>query len=141
MKTVSHKSVCLLENALNKRGLRSTPQRTHVFQTLLERTDHPTADEIYLYAKKSMSNISLATVYNCLETLVECNLVKQVNLDRASSRYCPNLEEHAHFHCKDTGAVHDIELPAHILSKLAEILPQGYQAQSIELTFSGTIQH
>lgn len=118
-------------------GLRSTPQRAVVFQTLLEKRDHPTADEIFARVKAQLPTISLATVYNCLETLVTCGLIKQVNFERSPTRYCPNIHEHAHFHDDSTGRVHDISLPADVLSRLREILPVGFEANAIELTFRG----
>src|SRR5688572_2069768 len=92
-----------LESALTKIGSKSTKQREHVFAMLLTQRDHPTAEEVYTRLKDTIdaeSSISLATVYNCLETLVACGLVKQVNIEREPNRYCPNLAEHAHFHCK-----------------------------------------
>ena len=59
-------------------GFRLTPQRQHVYQVLLDRPDHPTAEEVFLRAKETRPEISLATVYNCLDALVRCRLVKQV---------------------------------------------------------------
>jgi Fur family peroxide stress response transcriptional regulator len=58
-----------------------------------------------------LPTISLATVYNCLEALVQCNLIRQVNFDRGPTRYCPNLHPHAHFHDEVTGSTYDIDLP------------------------------
>jgi Fur family peroxide stress response transcriptional regulator len=91
-----------------KRGFRFTKQRREVYQALLEKRDHPTAIEVYSRVKARMPSISLATVYNCLETLTECGLAKHVSIDRAPSRYCPNLEEHGHFYCEQCGAVLDV---------------------------------
>ena len=71
-----------LDHALEHSGQRSTKQREHIFSVILEKRDHPTADEVYARAKGEMPTISLATVYNCLETLVESGLVKQVNFER-----------------------------------------------------------
>ncbi|HAV12834.1 MAG TPA: transcriptional repressor, partial [Opitutae bacterium] len=86
-----------LDKALEHSGQRSTKQREHIFSVLLEKRDHPTADEVYARAKSDMPTISLATVYNCLETLVETSLIRQVNFEREPTRYCPNLTQHAHF--------------------------------------------
>lgn len=58
--------------------------------------------------QKKLPGISLATVYNCLETLAECGLVRAVNHDRQPSRYCANLDPHAHFFCEQCGAVVDV---------------------------------
>ena len=127
----------VLDEALVRTGLRSTRQREHVFAVLLDKRDHPTADEVYARARHTMSAISLATVYNCLETLVTCGLVRQVNLEREPSRYCPNLKEHAHFHDRRTGRVYDVEVPADFISKLKQVLPDGYEVEHIDLSFQG----
>jgi Fe2+ or Zn2+ uptake regulation protein len=92
--------------------LRLTPQRRQVYDVLLEKRDHPTVQEVFARAKTHMPSISLATVYNCLEALTQVGLVKQVNLDRSPSRYCPNQKDHAHFHCDSCGYVSDIDLDA-----------------------------
>ena len=88
----------VLSERLKSCDVRPTPQREVVLKVILEKRDHPTADEIFARVKALMPTISLATVYNCLETLVGCGIVRQVNLERAPTRYCPNLHEHAHFH-------------------------------------------
>ncbi|MFA6959147.1 MAG: transcriptional repressor [Opitutaceae bacterium] len=128
-----------LAQTLADSGLRNTPQRELVYDALLTRRDHPTADEVYARVKTQLPGISLATVYNCLETLVQCHLVRAVNFERAPTRYCPNLKPHAHFHDESTGATHDIELPPDLLSQIESILPPGYSADAIELTFRGKL--
>ena len=127
----------LLENALERSGLRATKQREQVFSVLLNKRDHPTAEEIYARARREMPSISLATVYNCLETLTESGLIRAVNFEREPTRYCPNLTQHAHFYCKATGEVIDIELNENILSELKAALPQGYRAEQIDIAFNG----
>jgi len=126
-----------LSQRLADSGLRSTPQREVIYSVLLEKRDHPTADEVYARVKTELPTISLATVYNCLETLVQCDLVRAVNFERGPTRYCPNLRPHAHFHDESTGRTHDIDLPPTVLTELNRILPQGFDAKSIEITFRG----
>jgi Fur family peroxide stress response transcriptional regulator len=127
----------LLARKLADSGLRSTPQREVVFNVLLKKRDHPTADEVYARVRSELPSISLATVYNCLETLVQCNLVRAVNFERGPTRYCPNLRPHAHFHDEQTGATHDIDLPPNLLEKVNAVLPRGYDASSVEIIFRG----
>ncbi len=126
-----------LAQKLSNSGLRNTPQREVVYDALLTRRDHPTADEVFARVKTQLPGISLATVYNCLETLVQCDLVRAVNFERGPTRYCPNLHPHAHFHDETTGATHDIELPSALLAKIKAILPPGYLAKTVEITFHG----
>ena len=126
-----------LTQRLADSGLRSTPQREVVYNVLLKKRDHPTADEVFSRVKSELPTISLATVYNCLETLVQCDLVRAVNFERAPTRYCPNLQPHAHFHDEQTGATHDIDLPPELLEKVSAILPPGYDAKSVDIIFQG----
>jgi len=134
-------SATLQSDALAQRladsGLRATPQREVVYSVLLKKRDHPTADEVFARVKSERPSISLATVYNCLDTLVACDLVRAVNFERGPTRYCPNLRPHAHFHDEKTGETHDIDLPPGILEKVRAILPRGYEASSVEIVFRG----
>jgi Fur family transcriptional regulator, peroxide stress response regulator len=127
----------LLNEKLEQSGLRATRQRELIYDLLLDQRDHPTADEVFARAKAAMPTISLATVYNCLETLVQCGLVRQVNLDREPTRFCPNLKDHAHFHDESTGRVYDVDLDTGSLESLRGLLPSGFEASSVEITFRG----
>lgn len=130
-----HAALC---EKLKACDVRPTPQREVVLKVILEKRDHPTADEIFARVKALMPSISLATVYNCLEALVQGGLVRQVNLERAPTRYCPNLHQHAHFHDEQSGKIHDVDLPADLMARLHEVLPAGFDARSIDLTFRGS---
>ena len=126
-----------LAQKLAHSGLRNTPQREVVYSALLTRRDHPTADEVYARVRSDLPSISLATVYNCLETLVQCDLVRAVNFERGPTRYCPNLAPHAHFHDEATGATFDIDLPPDLLGKIKDVLPPGYDADAVDIIFRG----
>ena len=126
-----------LSEQLKARDVRPTPQREVVLKVVLDKRDHPTADEVFARVKSTMPAISLATVYNCLDTLVQCGLVRQVNFERGPTRYCPNLHPHAHFYDEQTGSTYDIDLPATILDKVKAILPPDYDASSVEIIFRG----
>jgi Fur family peroxide stress response transcriptional regulator len=126
------------EETISHSGHRLTPQRREVYNVLLEDRDHPTATEVFIRAKKRIPAISLATVYNCLETLVECGLAKQVNVEREATRYCPNLSEHGHFVCDSCGIVSDVPVAkggslTHFLK-----LPSGFNVNHSEITLRGT---
>ena len=118
-------------------GFRLTKQRREVYETLLETRDHPSAVQLFNRVQQKMPTISLATVYNCLETLTQCGLVQQVNFDRSPSRFCPNTQQHAHFVCSQCGGVHDVDLPdAAELSRLCR-LPEGYVVNHHEFSLRG----
>jgi Fe2+/Zn2+ uptake regulation proteins len=126
------------EETISHNGHRLTPQRREVYDVLLSERDHPTATEVFLRAKKRMPSISLATVYNCLETLVSCGLAKQVNVERNATRYCPNVQDHGHLHCVSCGRVVDIPFaPGKRLDRLLTV-PPGVKVIHSEITLHGT---
>jgi len=118
-------------------GLRMTKQRKLVYDVLLDERDHPTATEVFLRSKELMSSISLATVYNCLETLSAAGLVKQVNVGRDASRYCPNLDPHAHFICAKCEEVFDIGLKINEDVEAVWALPEGTRIDHMEVAMKG----
>lgn len=124
-------------------GLRLTPQRHHVYEVLMEKRDHPTATEVFLRVQKKMPSISLATVYNCLETMVGNGLVKAVHVDREPTRFCANLREHGHFHCTACGHITDIEFSHPRVSTQSAAatggwsLPVGYLITQQDVTLRG----
>ena len=125
------------EETISHSGHRLTPQRREVYGVLIAERDHPTATEVFIRAKQKIPGISLATVYNCLETLVDCGLVKQVNVEREATRYCPNLQEHGHFVCERCGTVHDVPLAGSSKTKKIWQLPEAFTVTHSEITLRG----
>ena len=96
------------DETISQKGFRFTEQRRAVYDAVMGKRDHPTAVEVFMRVKNKVPTISLATVYNCLETLASCGLVRHVNHEREPSRYCANLDEHAHLFCSKCGSVTDL---------------------------------
>ena len=115
-------------------GFRFTSQRRHVYDVLLQKLDHPTAEDVFIRVKRRMPDISHATVYNCLDALVECGLVRQVQLQRGAARFCPNMEEHCHYYCDQCGAVFDVALPADAASMPR---PKGFKVDHYDIAAHG----
>jgi len=132
--TSVEKKISRINERLATSGLRFTPQRERVYHVLLEERDHPTAEQVFMRTKKVMPDISMATVYNCLDALVKCGLVKQVNLDRGATRFCPNMHEHCHFYCESCGGVYDIDLTR---QRPQVPMPRGFKATQLELSIRG----
>lgn len=121
-------------------GLRLTRQRQEVYNVLMEKRDHPTANQVFTRVRERIPSISLATVYNCLDALVKHRLVRQVNFDREPSRFCPNLVEHGHFSDMETGAIYDITFKKGISLNDVMELPPGACVSELEFTLRGTVK-
>ena len=127
----------LLREALEANGQRFTDQRAAVYRFLLSTTDHPSADEVFTAVRADIADISLATVYKALETLVTCNLAVKLSYGDDSARYDARTDDHYHSRCLKCGQVRDVpgESPAHLpqIQVGAGFRVQGYRVEVIGL--------
>jgi Fur family transcriptional regulator, peroxide stress response regulator len=98
----------LLREALEAHGQRFTEQRSAVYRYLMSTDTHPTADDVFTRVRGEIPDISLATVYKSLETLVHCGLAMKLTYGDGSARYDGRTDPHPHARCLDCGAVIDV---------------------------------
>lgn len=99
-----------LTEAFRARGLKVTPQRQLLFRLLSDNVTHPTAEVLFAMASEQMPGISLRTVYQTLNDLVEMGELQQLDLGTGSSRFDPNTGDHHHLVCSACGAVRDVRV-------------------------------
>lgn len=104
----------VLRHALEAGGQRYTEQRAAVFRFLRGTDTHPTADDVFTNVRREIPDISLATVYKSLETLVGCGLAVKLSYGDGSARYDGRTEPHHHARCTVCGAV--VDVPGHVPS-------------------------
>ncbi|MFA5092828.1 MAG: Fur family transcriptional regulator [Candidatus Omnitrophota bacterium] len=80
-------------------NLKITPQRTIVFDALVNDKGHPTADIIFQRVRKKISNISFDTVSRTLVSFVEMGLLKVVEGYGRPKRFDTDIDSHHHFQC------------------------------------------
>jgi Fur family transcriptional regulator, peroxide stress response regulator len=98
-----------ITNIFREKKLKLTPQRIAVYKYLQSTKEHPSAETIYKALQPSYPTMSLATVYKALKTLVEVNLVQEINVGEGNFRYDGNVCPHSHVQCVHCGKVDDIE--------------------------------
>lgn len=98
----------LLRSALESNGQRYTEQRAAVYRCLIATETHPTADDVFTSVRRDLPDISLATVYKALETLVGCGLAVKLTYGDGSARYDGRTDPHHHARCLVCGAVLDV---------------------------------
>ncbi|MGD1901003.1 MAG: Fur family transcriptional regulator [Geitlerinemataceae cyanobacterium] len=121
--------------ALKGRKLRVTPQRFAVYANLLDRTDHPTAEQILDDLNRDAPTSSQATVYSSLQALREVGLVREVLLEEGIRRYDANVAPHHHFRCEACGTIEDIAWDE-IHVSVGRLRP-GLQVERYEVTVHG----
>ncbi|MDD2569196.1 MAG: transcriptional repressor [Clostridia bacterium] len=90
---------------------RMTKQRRVIKEILCSTKSHPTAEAIYVEARKRLPDISLGTVYRNLQVLLDENAIIELNYGKGFSRFDGNTIPHYHFVCQDCGRVYDVDAP------------------------------
>ena len=127
-----------LRTALEANGQRFTEQRAAVYRFLHHTDKHPSADDVFTSVRDVIPDISLATVYKSLETLVSCGLAAKLTYGDGSARYDGRTDPHPHARCLSCGKVRD--LPAHLnadaVTRIGDIpgfAVEGYRVEVVGL--------
>lgn len=124
-----------LVDEFRAQGRKITPQRRAVFDSLFGDSEHPTADKIHRRVCETMPSVSLRTVYQVLNDLVEMDEVRAVAVDDGPVRFDPNSSPHDHFVCRVCGAITDVT--ASEVAPLADPPVKGYEVEVTEVVFRG----
>lgn len=90
-------------------GLRWTLRRERVYAALAMSRSHPTADALHELVGHEDRGLSLATVYNALDALVEHGLARRLSVGGGPQRFDADMSEHAHVTTPEGGIA---DLPA-----------------------------
>jgi len=96
-----------LPSKLVSKGLKVTPQRISILETVHRLNNHPTAENIIDEVRRKHPNIATGTVYKVLETLVEKNIIKKVKTDKDTMRYDGIIDSHHHLYCSTCDLIED----------------------------------
>lgn len=88
---------------LEKKALRKTNERFSILEEIYSRTDHFDAEALFHDLKKKRLNVSRATVYNTLDLLVHCDLIRRHQFGKNLAQYEKSYgyKQHDHIICVD----------------------------------------
>ncbi|CAN5269664.1 Fur family transcriptional regulator [soil metagenome] len=94
---------------LREAGLRVTNQRISVLDTLTERDDAVTAQDLYLEFRHQGEGIGLSTVYRTLTSLVEAGLLDTFQRGGEQAFRACSPKHHHHLVCSNCNQVTELE--------------------------------
>ncbi|RAJ97692.1 Fur family ferric uptake transcriptional regulator [Larkinella arboricola] len=131
-----------LEEYLLKKGLRRSLERFAILEEVYSRDDHFDAEDLYQAMHQRSFAVSRATVYNTLDVLVDCGLVRKNQFgdeDNTKSRFEKGLgrQQHAHLICVNCHRVIEFCDPRLQLIKTTVGDTMQFQVESHSLVFYG----
>lgn len=99
---------------------------------------HLSAEAVYTEAQQLLPEISLATVYNTLNELVEMGEVLEISTGSGPKRYDPNTTvPHHHLYCVGCGALRDVNPEGLERLRLADSQQHGFELLDVDVVFRG----
>ena len=108
--TKTREFMLLLKEKIKAAGLKATPQRIAIFESM-RKLGHASADMVVEDLKENYPTLTVATIYNVLESFVNTGLLVRRFSSNNKMYFDVNVHEHAHFYETEENAYEDYDDP------------------------------
>lgn len=120
--------------------MRYSRQRNLVLGIVKSSRTHPTAEEIYSVAVRTIPSIGIATVYRNLRMLTENGDIRRILGADGVERYDGNIKRHYHFKCTECGRLFDLTAASEdALEKMDDVIRSTFKLDSDDIIINRTL--
>ncbi len=129
----------LLREKIKEAGLKATPQRLAIYESM-RKLGHASVDMVIEDLKDSFPSLTVATIYNVLESFVNTGLLTRRFSSNNKMYFDVNVYEHAHFYDQDENSYmdfHDPELVRLVMDYLSTKKIDKFNVKTVDIQLVG----
>jgi Fur family peroxide stress response transcriptional regulator len=129
----------LLREKIKEAGLKATPQMLAIYESM-RKLGHASVDMVIEDLKNSFPTLTVATIYNVLESFVNTGLLTRRFSSNNKMYFDVNVYEHAHFYDQEENSYmdfHDPELVRLVMDYLSTKQIEKFDVKTVDIQLVG----
>ncbi len=129
----------ILKNKIKEAGLKATPQRIAIYEAM-RKLGHACVDMVAVELKTSFPTLTIATIYNVLESFVNAGLLVRRFSSNNKMYFDVNVYEHAHFYNTEENSYEDYndpELVRIVMEYISSKKIENFDLKSVDIQLVG----